>query len=176
MLSDDLQGWDAENRREIQEESYVWVHMADSYCRTAETSTTLKSSYCSVPKSCPTLCNPMNYSSPGFPVLHYCPEFVQTHVHWVSNAIQPPHPLSSPSPLALNLSQHHFSKASASASFLPMNNQGWLPLALTGLISLLSKEFSRVFSSTTVQKHQFFIVQPSLWSNSHILLLLFEKP
>ena len=127
-----------ENRREIWEESYVWVHMAESCCCTAETNTTLKSNYCSVPKSCPTLCDPMNCSSPGFPVLHYHPEFVQTHVHWVSNAIQPPHPLSSPSPLALNLSQHQslfqqvFSKASASASVLPMNIQGWLPLGLTG--------------------------------------------
>ena len=56
----------------------------------------------------------------------------------------------------------------ASASLLPMNIQGWFPFGLTGLISLLSKDFSRVFSSTTVWKHQFFSVQPSLWSNSHI--------
>ena len=58
--------------------------------------------------------------------------------------------------------------ASASASVLPTNIQGSFPLGLTGLISLQSKEFSRVFSSTTVQKHQFFSAQPSLWSNSHI--------
>ena len=56
----------------------------------------------------------------------------------------------------------------ASASVLPMNIQGWLPLGLAGLISLLSKGLSRVFSNTTVWKHQFFIPQPSLWSNSHI--------
>ena len=63
--------------------------------------------YCSSgAKSCLTLCNPMDYSMPGFPVLHYLPEFAQTHVHWVSDAIQPPHPLSPPSPLALSLSQH----------------------------------------------------------------------
>ena len=55
-----------------------------------------------------------------------------------------------------------------SASILPMNIQGWFPLGLTGLISSQSKEFSRVFSSTTVWKHQFFTAQPSLWSNSHI--------
>ena len=53
-------------------------------------------------------------------------------------------------------------------SVLPMNTQGWFPLGLTGLISLLSKEFSRVFSSTRVQKLQFFNIQPSLWSNPHI--------
>ena len=54
--------------------------------------------------------------------------------------------------------------ASASASVLPMNIQGWFPLELTGLTSLLSKELSRVFSSTTMQKHQFFGTKPSLWS------------
>ena len=56
--------------------------------------------------------------------------------------------------------------ASASASVLPMTSQGWFLLGLTGLISLQSKELSRVFSSTTVKKHQFFGAQPSLWSNS----------
>ena len=56
---------------------------------------------------------------------------------------------------------------SASASVLPMNIQGWFPLGLTGLISLQSKGLSRVFSSTTVQMHQFFSAQPSLWYNSH---------
>ena len=66
--------------------------------------------------------------------------------------------------------------ASASASVLPMNIQGWFPLGLTGLISLLSKGFSRAFSSTTAQKHQFFSTQPSLWSNSHIHTWLPEKP
>ena len=63
----------------------------------------------------------------------------------------------------------------ASASVLQMNTQGWFPLGLTSLISLLSKGFSRVFSSTTVQKHQFFGTQPSLWSNSHIHTWLQEK-
>ena len=57
---------------------------------------------------------------------------------------------------------------SASASVLPMNIQGWFPLGLTGLISLQSKGLSRVFSNTTVRKHQLFRAQPSLWSNSHI--------
>ena len=172
-------------------------------------------------------------SSPGLPDLHHLLEFAQTHVHWVSDAIQPFHPLSPSSPLALHLFQHQgfffffnisvqFSRsvmsdswqphelqharpltssrsllklmsiesvmpschlflccpllllpsifpsirlftsdgqsigASALASVLRMNIQGWFPLRLTDLISLLSKGLSRVFSSTTVQKHQFF--------------------
>ena len=66
--------------------------------------------------------------------------------------------------------------ASASTSVLPMNIQDWFPLGWTGWISLQSKGLSRVFSSTTVQKHQFFSVQPSLWSNSHIHTWLLEKP
>ena len=60
----------------------------------------------SVTQSCPTLCDPMNRSMPGLRVHHYIPEFTPTRVHWVSDAIQPTHPLSSPSPPALNLSQH----------------------------------------------------------------------
>jgi len=110
-----------------------------------------------------TLCEPMNCRTPGFSVLYYLPEFTQTHVDWISNAIQPSHPLSSPSPLAFNLSQHQGLFPSqlfvscgeiigASASAHPMNIQGWFPLGLTGLISLQSKELSRVFSSTTVQR------------------------
>ena len=90
-------------------------------------------SCCSVTQSYPTLSDPVNRSAPGFPVLHHLLEFAQTHVHWVSDAIQPSHPLLSPSP-AFNLSQHqglfqwvsssHRGQgfgASASASVLPMN-------------------------------------------------------
>ena len=62
--------------------------------------------FSSVTQSCPTLCDPMNCSTPGLPVQNQLPESTQTHVHWVSDAIQPSHPLSSPSPPALNLSQH----------------------------------------------------------------------
>ena len=61
---------------------------------------------CAVTESCLTPCDPMDCSIPGFPVLHYLLEFAQTHVHWVSDAIQPSHPLSLPSLPALNLSQH----------------------------------------------------------------------
>ena len=67
-------------------------------------------------------------------------------------------------------------EASVSASVFPVNIQGWFPLGLTGLISLPSKGLSRVFSSTTVQKHQFFSAQPSIWPNSHIHTWLLEKP
>ena len=66
----------------------------------------LETSHRSVAQSCPTLCNPMDCSTPGFPVLHHLPELVQTRVHWISDAIQPSHPLLSPSPPAFSLSQH----------------------------------------------------------------------
>ena len=124
---------------------------------------------------------PMDYSTPGFPVHHQLPELAQTHVHWISDAIQPSHFLSSPSPPAFNLAQHHslpmsqfFTSGgqniwvSASVSVLPMNIQDWFPLGLSRLISLQSRGLSRVFSSTTVQKHQFFSAQLSIWSNSYI--------
>ena len=62
--------------------------------------------FSSVTQSCPTLCNPMNHSMPGLPVHQQLPEFTQTHVHWVGNAVQPSHPLSSPSPPAPNSSQY----------------------------------------------------------------------
>ena len=96
-------------------------------------------------------------------------EFAQAPTHWVSDVIQSSHPLSPSSPPAFNLSHIRVfssesdlcirwpnSGASASASVLPMNIQDWFPLGLTGWISLLSKGLSRVFSSLTVQKHQFF--------------------
>ena len=102
--------------------------------------------------------------TPGFPVLHHLPEFAQTHVHWVNDAIQPSHLLSSPSPPAFSLSQHQGLFASggqstgdsASASVLPMNIQSWFPLGLTGLVSLLSKGLSRV---STVPSPKFFFLQ-----------------
>ena len=105
----------------------------------------------------------MDYNTPGFPVLHYLPEFAQTHVHWVSDAIQPSHPLSPSSPPTLSLFQlqgHLFASGgqsigtSVSASVLPMNIQGWFPLGLTGLIFLLTKGLPRVFSITAIWKHQ----------------------
>ena len=134
----------------------------------------------SVAQSCPILCDPMDCSMPGFSVLHQLPELAQTHVHCVSDAIQPSQPLLSPSPPAFNPSQHqglfqwvsssHGGQrigVSASASVLPKKIQDWSPLEWTGWISLQSKGLSRVFSSITIQKHQFFGDQPSLWSNCH---------
>ena len=131
--------------------------------------------FSSVPQSCPTLCDPMNRSRPSLLVHHQLPEFTQTHVHRVGDSIQPSHPLSSPSPPALNLSQHHYFQmsqlfswdgqsigVSASTSVLLMNTQDWSPLGWTGWISLQSKGLSRIFSNTMVQKHQFFRAQLSL--------------
>ena len=145
--------------------------------------------YCSVTKSCPTLCDPMNHNTSGLPVHHQLPEFTQTRVHQVSDAIQPSHPLSSPSPPAPNPSQHQSlpmsqlfawggqsTGVSALTSFLPKKSQGWSPSDWTGWISLQSKGLSRVFSNTTVQMHQFFSAQPSSQSNSHIHTWLLEKP
>ena len=145
--------------------------------------------FSSVAQSCPTLCDPMDCRTPGFPVHHQFLELTQTHFHRVGNAIQPSHPLSSPSPSTFNLSQHQalFQMSwlftlgglsigvSASASVLPMNIQDWFPLGSTCLI-LQSKGLSRVFSNTTVQKHQFFSAQLSLGSNCHIHTWPLEKP
>ena len=134
--------------------------------------------FSSATQLCLTFCDPMDCSTPGFPLPYYLPKFAQTHVHWIGNAIQPfsssVAPFSSwpPSFSASGLFQrasslHQVAKvleASASASVLPMNIQGLFSLGWTGLIFLQSKRLSRVFSSTTVWKHQFFIAQPSLWS------------
>ena len=133
--------------------------------------------FSSVAQSCLTFSDPMDCSIPDFSVHHQLCKLAQTHAHRVSDAIQPSHPLLSPSTPALNLSQHQalfpmsqfFSLggqsigASASSSVLPMNIQDWFPLRWTGLISLLSKRLSRVFSSTTVRKHQFFSTRLSSW-------------
>ena len=143
--------------------------------------------FSSVSQSCPTLCDPMNHSTPGLPVHHQLPEFTQTHVHRVSDATQPSHPLSSSCPQSLPASgSFPMSQlftwggptigVSASGSVLPMNTQDWSPLEWTGWISLQSKGLSRVFSNTTVQKHQFFSTQPSSESNSHIHTWPLEKP
>ena len=115
--------------------------------------------FSSVTQLCPTLCNPKNRSTPGLPVHHQLPEFTQTHVHWVGDAIKPSHPLSSTSSPAFNLFQHPVSQfftsssqsieVSASASVLPMNIQNCFPLGWTGWISLRSKGLSR--SSPTPQ-------------------------
>ena len=127
---------------------------------------------------------PMECSTPGSPILHRLLEFAQTHGHWVGDAIQPSHSLLPPSPPAFSLSQHQglFQWVGSlpeywSFSFSPSNEySGLFPLGWTGWTSLMSKGLSRVFSSTTVQKPQFFGAQPSLWSHSHIRTWLLEKP
>ena len=134
----------------------------------------ISSQLSSVSQSCPTLCHPMDCSTSGFPVHNQLPELTQTHVHQVGDAIQPSHPLSSPFP-ALDLSSIRSFPVSqlfasggqsigvlASTSLLPMNTQDWSHLGWTGWISLQFKGLSRVFSNTTVQKHQFFGAQLSL--------------
>ena len=124
----------------------------------------------------------------GFPVHNQLPELAQTHV-WVSDAIQPSHPLSTLSLPAFNLSQHQglFQWVSSShqvATVLELQLQhqsfqwvfSWSPLGWTCWIALQSKRLSRVFSNTTIKKYQFFSAQLSLWSNSHIHTWLLEKP
>ena len=84
----------------------VIIFLSDCYVLNFVSPTHRFICYCLVTKLCLTLCDPLDWSMPGFPVLHYLLEFVQTHVHWVSGTIQPSHLLSSPSLLALNLPQH----------------------------------------------------------------------
>ena len=122
--------------------------------------------------------HPIDCSTPGFTVHHQLPELAQSHVHWVGHVIQTSHLLLSPSPPAFNLSSTRaFSNESVLRirywcfSFSISHSNEY-----SGLISLQSKGLSRVFSNTTVQKHQFFSAQLSLWSNSHIHTWLLEKP
>ena len=119
---------------------------------------------CSVAQSYPILCNAMYCITPGFLIFHHPPELVQTHVHWVGDAIQPSLPLSSPTPPVFNFSQHQvlfqwvgsfpmsriFASggqrigASTSASALTVNIHGWFPFRLISLIALLSQGLSSV--------------------------------
>ena len=136
---------------------------------------------CWVTKSCLTLCDPMDSSIPSFFVPHHLLEFAEVRVHWVGDAIETISSSASPFSSCLQsfprsrsfLTSQLFPScgqstgASALASVLPKCIQGWFPLGFTGLISLLSKGPSGVFSSNTVQKQQFFSPLPSLLSNSH---------
>ena len=148
--------------------------------------------FSSVTHSCPTLCDPMNCSTAGLTVNYKLPEFIQTHAHWVGDAIQPSHPVvpfsscSQPfpdwKPHQGFLTSQLFTwvgqsiGVSASTSVLPMNTQDQSPLGWTDWVSLQSKGLSRVFFNTTVQKHQFFSARLSLQSNSHIHTWRLEKP
>ena len=138
--------------------------------------------FSSVVQSCPTLCNPMNRSTLGLLVHHQLPEFTQTHIHRVSDAIQPSHPRSSPSPLPpIPPSIRVFSNESIlrmrwpkywSFSFsisLSKEIPGLISFRMDGLDLLaVQGTLKRVFSNTAVQKNQFFGAQPSSQSNSHI--------
>ena len=129
----------------------------------------------------------MDYSTPSLPVPHHSLEFTQVHVNqWCYPTISflchsllllpQSFPASRTFPMSLLFTSGGQSiGASVSALVLPMTIQGWFPLGLTGLMSLLSKGLSRVFSSTTIRKHQFFWAQASLRSNSHISLWLLER-
>ena len=126
--------------------------------------------FSSVSQSCLTLCDPMDCSTPGLPVHHQLPELAQTHVHWVSDAIQPSRPLLSSSPPAFNLAQHQGQMSqfftsggqsigvSASASVLPMNIQDWFPLGWTCWISFLAPTV-QIFPSSAVPQPLIIISQ-----------------
>ena len=144
----------------------------------------------SVAQSCPTLCDPMKHSTPGLPVHHQLPEFTQTQrpsSQWchpaISSSVVPfsSYLQSLPASESFPMSQlfawgGQNTGVSALASFLPKKSQGWSPAEWTGWISLQSKGLSRVFSNTTVPKHQFFGAQLSSQSNSYIHTWLLEKP
>ena len=135
-----------------------------------------------------TLVHSLDCSMPGFHVHYKLLELTQTHVHRVSDAIQPSHPLSSPSSPSFNLSQHQglfqwvssshqVSKVLEFHSISPSNEySGLISFRIDRLDLLQCKELSRVFSNITVQKHQFFSAQLSSQSNSHIHTWPLEKP
>ena len=142
---------------------------------------------CSEAHSCWTLWNPMNCSMPGFPVLHHLLELAQTHVCWVDDAIQPSHPLSllllpsifpSIRVFSTELALHNsWTKYwSFSFSISPSNEYPRVISIRVDWSDFLAVQGTlRVFSSTTVQKHQFFDAQPSLWSNCHFHTLLLGR-
>ena len=148
-----------------------------------------ESAISSVAKSCLALYDPMDFNTPVLPVHHQLPRYTQTHVHWVSDPIQPSHPLLSPSPPALNLCQHQglFKWVSSlhqvakvlnfSFNISPSNEySGLISFRMDWLDLLAVQELSRVFSNTTFWKHQFYSAQLSLWPTSHICIWLLEKP
>ena len=144
---------------------------------------------CSITQSCPTLCDSMDCSTPAFLLFHnlwvysnscplswWCHPTISSSVIPFSSCLQS-FPASVSFPVSqLLASSGQSTGTSTSASVLPMNTQHWFPLGLTVLISFQSKGLSRVFSNTTVCKHQLFGAQFSLWSNTHIHTWLLEKP
>ena len=144
--------------------------------------------FSSVAQSCPTLCDPMDRNTSGLPSItnsQSLPKLVSIESVMPSNHLILCRPLLLPPSIFPSIRVFQMSQLfksggqnigiSTSTSVLPMNIQDWSPLGWTGWISLLSKGLSRVFSNTTVQKHQFFGTQLSLQSNSHIHTRLLEK-
>ena len=137
-----------------------------------------------------TLWDTMACNTPGLSVPHHLPEFAQVHVHHIIDAIQPSHPLT----IIFSFSSQSFpasgkfpvswlftsgdqnTRASASASVLPMSIQGWFPLRWSSFISLLSKELSGVFFSTTVRRQQFCVTPPSLQNSCDNLTCPLGRP
>ena len=146
--------------------------------------------FSSVVQSCLTPCDSMECSTAYLSVHNQLPEYTQTRIHQVGDAIQPSHPSifpffsclhSFPDSGSFPMSQifawgGQSTGVSALASVLTKKSQGWSPSEWIGWISLQSKGLSRVFSNTTVQKHQCFGAQPSSQSNSHIHTWPQEKP
>ena len=124
-----------------------------------------------VAQSCPTLCDPMDCGKPGLPGHHQLPEVTQTHVHWVSDDIQPSQPLLSHSPPTFNLSQHHirWPKYWSFNFSISLSNKysGFISFRMYCLDLLAVQGTLKSLSNTTVQKHQFFGAQLSLQSSSH---------
>ena len=163
-----------------------WVHQG---CILSPCLFNLYAEFSSVTQSCLTLCNSMDWSIPGLPVHHQLPEFTQNHVHWVSDAIQPPHPLSSPSPSAFNLSQHQglFKWVSSSHQVakvlefqLKHQSLQWTPrtdLLQDGLVgSPWSPRDSQASSPTSQFKSINSSVLSFLYSPTRIHIWLLEKP
>ena len=167
-----VDGWKKFPANSFSYKAHPWGITSTCFSNSSKQTGGLSVQFNSVTRLCPTLWDPMDCSMPGLPVHHQLPEFIQTHVHWVGDAIQTSHSLSSLSPIFPSI--RVFSNestlrmrwpkigVSALASVLPMNTQDWSPLGWTGWTSLQSKGLSRVFSNTTVQKHQLFGAQLSL--------------
>ena len=121
-----------------------WIFLGHNYWTTRSTQ------FSSVTQFCPTLCDPMNFSTPGFPVHHQLLELTQTHVHQVGDAIQPSHPLSSPSPPAFNLSQHQgiFQWVSSLHQVIKLLELQLQHQSFQRIFKGLSKGLSRVFPNT----------------------------
>ena len=164
---------------------WIWLVLSSWYNLTCFSKFTVNFCCCWVAKSSPTLRQHARLPCPSLsprvcsnscPLSHWCHPIISSSVAPFFSC-----PQSFPASGSFQMSQLFTSGgqsigASVSASVLPMSIQGWFPLGLTGLISLLSKGLSRVCSNTTVQKHQFFDIQPSLWSTSHIHTWLLERP